>query len=204
MSSSRNKLLTIIRELALERGEFTLASGQKSDYYLDMRRVSMNERGLEVLADAVDETIDDLYDLEGEPSFNAVGGMATGVVPLVAALIFEYLPVQGFYCRQEKKEHGTQQKLEGLPKDYDYPSMRAIVLEDVTTTGQSALDVCDEVQRLGGSVVSIISVIDRDAGAAELFKLRDIPYHYLYSKYEVLAQPATTIPPRKGAEDDSE
>ena len=127
--------MDLIREHALKFGDFTLASGKKASYYLDCRKLTLDSEGANVIAAGILDAIgDDLPD--------AVGGMAIGADPITAAVITcdwqQNKPLKGFIVRKEAKAHGTGQQVEGPVES----GQRAIMVEDVITTGGSSLKAC--------------------------------------------------------------
>lgn len=163
-----------MRELALEvkpEGEFfTLKSGKQSPYYLDCRNLHLTPKGLHAVVMALHAK---LMGME----FDAVGGPSIGADPIIGGLVFiaGMMPrakYKGFLVRSAGKDHGKGGRIVGPLKQGD----RCVVIEDVTTTGGSALDACDEVEAFGAKVVHVFSVIDRLAGGAEAFAARNIPF----------------------------
>jgi orotate phosphoribosyltransferase len=158
-----------IKRLAYEEGEFTLRSGVKSTYYIDLRKACLDYYVAHLLADALYAEVAPFYP-------DAVGGMAVGAVPLVAYVVSEYgnrdIPIQGFYVREAAKAYATLRTLEGnLTNDH-----KVVVLEDVTTTGESALKVVLAVRKVGAEVVGVVTVVDRLQGAVECFKRAGVPF----------------------------
>lgn len=163
-----------MRELALEikpEGEFfTLKSGEKSSYYLDCRNLHLTPKGLHAVVMALHGK---LMGME----FDAIGGPSLGADPIIGGLMFVagMMPrakYRGFLVRSAGKEHGKSGRIVGPLKQGD----RCVVVEDVTTTGGSALDACDEVEAFGAKVVHVFSVVDRLRGGAEAFAARGIPF----------------------------
>ena len=110
MSYDRNALLELIRSEALQRGEFTLASGKKASYYLDCRNITLHPQGANVIAAGMLDVIPSLGDLP-----DAVGGMAIGADPITASIVTlagqRGLPLKGFMVRKEPKGHGTGKRI---------------------------------------------------------------------------------------------
>lgn len=170
----KQDLHTLIDNIALKRGEFTLSSGKKSNYYLDLRMVTCNRAGATLIGDAVREICQD-------SAAHAVGGLETGAIPIVMATILsrcgwgEHL--DGFWVRKEQRQHGTAKRIEGNLK----AGARVVIVEDVTTTGDSALSAVEAVREFGCKVVCVVSVVDRLQGAAEKFAARDIRFQSLFT-----------------------
>ncbi|MBN1854304.1 MAG: orotate phosphoribosyltransferase [Pirellulales bacterium] len=158
-------LATLIRQEALKTGQFTLASGKKSHYYLDCRKVTLNSLGACLIAEGMlDLLADNLPDL--------VGGMAIGADPITGALItlagLRGKRLRGIMIRKESKKHGTGQFVEG---PY-VPGERVVLVEDVVTTGGSALLAIDRCQAVGLTVDCVLAVVDRLEGGREAFAER--------------------------------
>ncbi len=147
---------------ALLKGDVTLASGKKSSFYFDCRMVTLDQEGAHLAAKAMLEEIRKL-------SANAVGGMSIGADPLVSTIgniaHVEGLPLKLFYVRKEAKKHGRRKLIEGPGlADTD----RAVIVEDVTTTGGSALKALSAVRReFGAEVLAVVTLVDRQEGAAD-------------------------------------
>ena len=156
---NREELIELIKQEALKFGEFVLASGKTAKFYLDCRKVTLHPQGANLIAAGI-------LDLIGKDLPDAVGGMAIGADPITASVITlagqRELPIKGFIVRKEAKEHGTGQAVEGPVNQGD----RVIIVEDVITTGGSALKAIDRCEESGLKVVGAIGIIDRLAGGA--------------------------------------
>ena len=142
VSVADRRLRDIIRERSLlTAGSFTLASGRASSLFFDMKPAMLDPEGANLIADAVLDRLD-------EPELDAVGGLVMGAVPIVAVVCaksFERRLLGRFFVRKEVKDHGTAKLIEGnLPR-----GARAVVLEDVTTTGGSASRAVEAVRSAG-------------------------------------------------------
>lgn len=169
MEYQRDKLIELVKEKALKFGDFTLASGAKASFYLDCRKLTLSSAGAyQVAAGVLSEIGSDLPD--------AVGGMAIGADPITGAVItaaaFEGLELKGFIVRKDAKEHGTKQMVEGPVE----PGDRAIIVEDVVTSGGSSIKAIERCQEFGLKVERVISIVDRLAGGPEAFEKAGIPY----------------------------
>src|SRR5688572_2014840 len=158
----RTRLLEIVREKALRRGTFTLASGKTSDYYLDCRLVTLDPEGLFLMSRLI---LEDLKD----SSVEAVGGLTLGADPIAAGVAaishLEGRPVRAFLVRKEMKSHGTQKRIEGAPLE----GARVAIVEDVMTTGGSAKEAIVQAEAAGAKVERVYCLVDRlEGGAAEL------------------------------------
>jgi orotate phosphoribosyltransferase len=167
------KLAQLLERRSLRRGQFVLASGKTSSYYIDGKLTSMDAEGATLIADAI------LKEIEGL-GVDSVGGMDMGATPIVGAVACRSFlngkPLPTFVARKEVKGHGTKKAIEGpIPPA---PCNVAIV-DDVVTTGDSILKAIDAAEAHGAKVVLAISVLDRNAGATEALEKRGIPYRAL-------------------------
>lgn len=163
------ELVDVIKEFGVvhaPRGqEFTLASGATSKFYVDFSRVMMVPMGVIAVTQALMHHIDRTYDI--------IGGPSSGADPIIGALLTRTkFEVRGFTIRKEPKGRGpgAGDMFEGYIK----PGLRAVVIEDVTTSGGSVMKAIKEVEKQGASVVRVISLLDRQAGADKLLK----DYHF--------------------------
>ena len=176
----RNQLYMLLRERAFRRGRVVLASGKESDYYFDMKPAMLDPDGAALMAELI------LQELQGF-TVDAVGGLEMGAVPLIAPVAMKspafgrYLP--GFFVRKAVKDHGTQKRVDGN----DITGKSVVILEDVTTTGGSAMDAVKAVEEAGAKVALVISILDRGEGAAELYEKAGIPFKSLFKAEEFLA-----------------
>lgn len=178
----RRRLLDVLIEQSLRFGTFTLASGATSDYYIDGKHTTLHPEGLNCLSHLLLDRIDAL----AEP-LDALGGVTLGGDPIVgamAALSFERgKPRRAFIIRKAQKEHGTGKLIEGIELT---GSMRVAIIEDVVSTGGSALRAAESVRATGAKVTHAFAVVDRDMGAEAAFKDAGIEYQALFSKEELL------------------
>jgi orotate phosphoribosyltransferase len=181
IAAHREELRRLIVELCVERREVTLSSGKKSDFYLDLRRLLMRPRGLRLAGEMT------LGTLMRGPWVDAVGGMAVGAVPLVAAVLsaaahHDPAPkLVGFFVRKEAKKHGLGNRLEGA----FVPGQTVALVEDTTTTGGSTLDALDAVTEAGGKVARVLCLVDRGEGAAEAFAARGVKLEPLFTRKDL-------------------
>jgi orotate phosphoribosyltransferase len=178
----RNKAFEIIKERSFSRGRFVLASGRESNYYLDMKPSMFHPEGVELLSRLV------LKKLEGI-KVHYIGGLEVGAVPLLSpiAMISESTGrgIPGFFVRKTVKDHGTKKRIEGV-EDGDLKGMSVVILDDVTTTGESAMTAVKAVQDAGGKVELVLSIVDREEGATEYFEKHGIPFKSLFRGSELL------------------
>jgi orotate phosphoribosyltransferase len=159
---SRNQLFDLLLSRSFKKGNFILASGQSSDFYLDIRMTSVSPLGVGLIGEVFYE---EMIDLE----FDAIGGLQVGAVPLITAAVRTChdrgKSVEGFWVRDTQKAHGTGKKIEGALR----PNARVIIVEDVCTTGQSTLKAVEAVREIGCQVLRVVALVDRQQGAGELF-----------------------------------
>jgi orotate phosphoribosyltransferase len=176
----RNRLFELLKTRSFRRGRVVLASGRESDYYFDTKPTMLHPEGAALLAELI------LHELQGVEA-DCVGGLEMGAVPLIAPVAMRSLdlgrPLPGFFVRKAAKDHGTKQRIEGL----DVQGRTAIILEDVTTTGGSAMQAVEVVNAAGGKVALVLSILDRGEGAAELYAAAGVPFKSLFRAEEFLA-----------------
>lgn len=179
----RDRLVQIIRARSVETGRtFTLASGRTSDFYCNLKPTMLDPEGAYLLgAMIVDAVRNDRPDL--------IGGLELGAVPLAtaAAAISHAMgvPVRAFVVRKETKGHGTKSLVEGLMRGDTLKGRRVVILEDVTTTGGSSLKAIEAVRAEGAEVIKVLTMVDRQEGAAEAFAKAGIPFAALVTAAEL-------------------
>lgn len=179
-STLRQALLTLFCQGAYQEGNFTLSSGQSSSYYINGKLVTLHPQG----AIAVGRLL--LPQIRAEAI--AVAGLTLGADPMVSATsvvaAYEGRELTGILIRKEAKGHGTQAYLEGpsLPEGSE-----VAVLEDVVTTGQSALKAVQRLRGAGYRVTQILALVDRNQGGAELYESEGLQFWSLFSLAEVQA-----------------
>ena len=186
---AHDRLLTLLAERSARRGHFILASGRESTLYIDARLTTMSSDGLALIGpmalDALDRAAWDI---------SAVGGLTLGADPVSYAIAYASAstsrPLRAFTVRKEAKAHGTGRLIEGPFKVGD----RVAVVEDVITTGGSALRAVDAIRAAGGIVVGVIALVDREEGGREAILAREVPVLCLTSAHAILARlPATPV-----------
>ncbi len=179
MPDDRERLLVLIRELAVVPGRVTLASGREADWYLDLRRVTLHARAAPLVGRL-------MLDLASGWDFEAVGGLTMGADPVAGAMLHaaaaEGRDLDAFVVRKEGKSHGLQRRIEGP----DVAGRRVLVVEDTSTTGGSALTAAEAVVEAGGTVVAVATLADRATGAAERFAEAGYPYRFVYGLEELV------------------
>jgi orotate phosphoribosyltransferase len=168
----RQKLIGLFRERALKFGDFTLASGKKSTYYLDGKQISLHSIGLRLVSHG-------LLDLLSDVPFSAIGGMTIGADPIVGGALVAAAELgrslDGFLVRKEPKGHGTQRCIEGPV----VPGSKVVIIDDVVTTGGSALQAVERIVEFGCEVVCVVGIIDRKEGGAANFAQKGLPFRSL-------------------------
>ena len=177
----RQTLLDLILDVSFERKEVTLASGRKSNFYLDLRQTLMRPQGVKLAGELA------LDALLAGPPVAAVGGMAVGAVPFVSAVLAaaasdeRATDLLGFFVRKEKKKHGLGRQLEGGFQ----PGQTVALVEDTTTTGGSTLEALDIVEAAGGKVARVLCLVDRGEGAAEAFAERGVTLEAIFGREDL-------------------
>lgn len=174
----REFLLNLLLQLAYREGEFVLSSGKKSSYYINGKEVTLNAEG----ALAIGRLILPLL----PPQTEAVAGLTLGADPIVSAVsvvsAYESRPIPALIIRKEAKGHGTKAYIEG-------PTLAAgafvVVLEDVVTTGKSALQAVERLKDAGYVVEQIIALVDREQGGGELYESLGLKFQALFSIREL-------------------
>lgn len=182
-SASRARLADIIHTRSFGRGEITLASGRKSDFYFNLKPTMLDPEGAALLAELSFEALKD-------DRLDYIGGLEMGAVPLAGALAqiswIKGHPIAAFFVRKKPKEHGARLSVEGLTKTESLKGKRVVIVEDVTTTGGSAVKAVDAVRDAGGEVVLAFTMVDREEGANETFAQAGVPFRSLYTAAEFL------------------
>jgi orotate phosphoribosyltransferase len=163
----RARLIELIKLRSFQEGpEFKLASGKMSTFYFNMKPTMLDSEGAYLVASLI---LDQLEGIE----VDLIGGLEMGAVPIassVAAIAYtQGRELPAFFVRKQAKEHGTQSLVEGLAKGDSMAGKKVVVVEDVTTTGGSALKAADALRAAGAEIVRIITIVDRLDGAAETF-----------------------------------
>ncbi len=161
----RQALQELIREQALQFGDFTLASGKQASFYLDCRKVTLDARGAQLIAAG-------MLDVLSENLPTLIGGMAIGADPITGAILtlagMQKLPMRGIIVRKEAKAHGTGKFVEGPYREGE----TVVIVEDVVTTGGSSLLAIERCESVGLKVERVLAIIDRLEGGREAFAER--------------------------------
>ncbi|MEH2046250.1 orotate phosphoribosyltransferase [Nostoc sp.] len=178
LTTLRHKLLDLFCQLAYQEGDFLLSSGLRSSYYVNKTQVTLHPQG----ALAVGRLVFPLLPVDTQ----AVGGLTMGADPIVTAVsivsVYENRPIPALIIRKEAKGYGTRAYIEGpsLPE-----GAKVVVLEDVVTTGQSALKAVERLKDAGYTVNQVISLVDREQGGGELYQSAGLKFETLFSIQEV-------------------
>lgn len=173
-----SRLLELLTQLSYEEREVTLASGQKSNFYIDCKQTVLGAEGHFLVGTLVNRLLADKL-----PDVEAVGGLTMGADPIASAVsTMSFVmgrPIRGFYVRKEAKGHGTGQWIEG-GKGLR-PGMKVAIVEDVVTTGGSALKAVQRAREFGLDVTAIIGLVDREEGGREVLE-QEAPLFTLFAK----------------------
>ena len=183
MADSRARLADIIFKRSFGRGEITLASGRKSNFYFNLKPTMLDPEGAALLAELT------LDALAGE-RIDYVGGLEMGAVPIAGAIaqlsFIRGKPIAAFFVRKKPKEHGAKLSVEGLAPGESLKGKRVVVVEDVTTTGGSAMKAVEVVRDAGGEIAMVFTMVDREEGAGDTFKAASLPFRSLFRAAEFL------------------
>lgn len=188
--TTRERLRQLIEALAVVRGKVTLSSGKEADYYIDLRRITLQHEAAPLVAH---EMLKNLAEhglvprnsgLRGR-TFDAVGGLTMGADPIATALLHAARDFGGtldaFVVRKAAKVHGMQRRIEGP----DVAGRRVVVVEDTTTSGDSPIAAIEAVRAERGQVLAVATIVDRDTGAREKIEALGVPYYPLYTASEL-------------------
>ena len=160
--TDNERLIKLLADRSTERGQFTLASGRKSEYYIDARLTTMSPEGLSLIGRLGLST---LY--QAGWNVNSVGGLTLGADPISYAISYASAespsPLRAFTVRKEPKTHGTGKTIEGPFR----PTDRVAVIEDVITTGGSALRAIEAIRAAHGTIVGVLALVDREEGGSK-------------------------------------
>lgn len=176
--SDKQELIEHIKRLAIVHQRVTLSSGREADYYIDMRRVTLDGAAAPVVGRVMRELVADL-------DFDAVGGLTLGADPVATSMLHAAAAAGGrldaFVVRKAGKAHGLQRRIEGA----ELAGRRVLVVEDTSTTGGSALTAVEAVREAGAEVVAVACVVDRDTDAADAIALAGLEYRYAIGAAEL-------------------
>ena len=181
MSPDRERLVALLLERSFRVGDFVLSSGARSRFYIDCRTTTTHAEGQAVVGRLGLAAV-----REAGLRPDAIGGLTMGADPLAYAIAHASWiagdPVNAFTVRKEPKAHGTGKRVEGCFA----AGMRVVVMEDVVTTGGSALRAIEAVEAEGGEVIAVLSLVDREEGGREAIETRGYPVHAIVGVGELL------------------
>jgi orotate phosphoribosyltransferase len=171
--TARDQLLAQIRDKAIVRGRVTLASGHEADYYVDLRRITLDGSAAPMVGEVLLALTDDL-------AYDAVGGLTLGADPVAAAMLHVAATrgrlLDAFVVRKSEKQHGMQRRIEGPP----VAGRRVLAVEDTATTGDSVLTAVEALRDAGADVVGVAVLVDRDTGAREKVEAQGLRYRFAF------------------------
>ena len=177
-NSARDRLLQLVKDKAIVHQKVTLSSGKEADYYVDLRRITLDGEASPLVGQV-------LRDLTAELEFDAGGGLTMGADPVATAMMHHAASQGGrldsFVVRKAEKAHGLQRRIEGP----DVTGRRVLVVEDTSTTGGSALTAVEACREAGAEVVGVAVIADRSTGAKEKVEETGVPYLFAYGLDEL-------------------
>ena len=177
--TERDRLRQMLLDRSMRFGEFVLSSGATSNYYIDVRKTSLHPEGLRMIAKM-------FYEILLPDKVTAVGGLTLGADPLVAGLMLysaeQAHPIEGFLVRRSTKDHGLRGQVEGNLAGH----RRVAILDDVITSGESAMIASEAAESYKAQIVRVLAVVDRGQGAVQVFQQRGIPFSSLFTIGELL------------------
>jgi orotate phosphoribosyltransferase len=178
IAADRARLLEIVKAKAIVHGRVTLSSGREADYYVDLRRITLDGEAAPLVGRV-------MRDLTRDLAFDAVGGLTLGADPVATSMLHAAAAagarLDAFVVRKAGKAHGLQQRIEG-------PSIagrRVLVVEDTSTTGASPLEAANAAREAGATVVAVATIADRATGAAGVFAEAGLEYRFVYGLAEL-------------------
>ena len=176
--SDREALIQAIKNLAIVWGRVTLASGREADYYVDMRRVTLDGAAAPLVGRV-------MRSLTADWEYEAVGGLTLGADPIATAMLHcaaaDGNRLDAFVVRKEAKTHGLQRQIEGP----DIAGRRVLVVEDTSTTGGSVLQAVEAVRKAGAIPVGVAVVVDRATGAKEEIERVGLEYRFAVGLHDL-------------------
>jgi len=177
--AQRDQLRQMLLSRSMRFGEFVLSSGATSNYYIDVRKTSLHPDGLKLISEL-------FYEVLKADNVTAVGGLTLGADPLVAGVMLHAAragrPIEGFLVRRTTKDHGLRGQVEGNLAGHK----RVAILDDVITSGESALIAAEAAESYRAEIVRVLAVVDREQGASQIFQQRGYPFTPLFSIGELL------------------
>jgi orotate phosphoribosyltransferase len=180
--TEHSTLIALLAERSAKRGQFTLASGKQSTFYIDARLTTMSPEGLSIIGPLALSVL-------GESNWrvDAIGGLTLGADPISYAISYASArsnrPLRAFTVRKEAKDHGTGRLLEGPFRRGD----RVAVIDDVITTGGSALRAIDDVRAADGIVAGVLALVDREEGGRQAIEEAGVPVVALVTAGQIIS-----------------
>jgi orotate phosphoribosyltransferase len=179
--TDQSALIALLAKRSAKRGQFTLASGKQSTFYIDARLTTMSPEGLSLIGPIALAALQ-----QSNWKVDAVGGLTLGADPISYAISYASSdsdrPLRAFTVRKEAKSHGTGKLLEGPFRQGD----RVAVIEDVITTGRSALQAIDAVRTAHGTIVGVLALVDREEGGRQAIEKAGFPVLALATATQIL------------------
>ena len=171
--SDRDLLLAQVRDKAVVHGRVTLSSGKEADYYVDLRRVTLDAEAAPLVGRV-------MLDLTRDWQYDAVGGLTLGADPVATAMLHaaaaQGRKLDAFVVRKAEKAHGLQRRIEGQ----DVAGRRVLAVEDTSTTGGSVLTAVEALRAAGAAVVGVAVIVDRSTGARQRVEEAGCDYRFAY------------------------
>jgi orotate phosphoribosyltransferase len=175
------RLLKLLKSLSYEEGDFLLASGKRSTFYIDCKETTLNPEGMYLVGHLMYQRVLRISDIEA--NIEAIGGVSIGGDPLVCStVIASYAlrsPIPGFFIRKEPKGHGKNLWIEGAKNLRK--GMNVLILEDVVTTGGSTLKAIEKTQQAGLIVKGVIALLDRLEGGREAIEAQGLSFTSIFT-----------------------
>jgi len=178
VDDKKKRLKEILLQKAIKFGDFTLASGQKSTYYINCKMATLDSEGLYLIADLMLDKLDGV-------DCDAIGGLTLGADPIIGAMTAlahkRGRKLLGFIVRKDTKDHGTRSLVEGPLAE----GMKVAIVEDVATTGGSASKAIDAARAFNCEIKKILVIVDRRQGAEDKFRRMNIELDPIFRKEEL-------------------
>jgi orotate phosphoribosyltransferase len=171
--SDRDALLAQVQDKAVVHGKVTLSSGKEADYYVDLRRITLDAQAAPLVGRV-------MLELTADWEYDAVGGLTLGADPVAAAMLHAAAAqgheLDAFVVRKAEKTHGLQRRIEGP----DVRGRRVLAVEDTSTTGASVLTAVQALREAGAEVVGVAVIVDRSTGAQEKVEAEGCDYRFAF------------------------
>ena len=179
----KKRLIELIREKAYEKKSVILASGRKSDFYIDTRQVTLHPEGAHLTGKLIYQLIQSF-----DKIVEGVGGLTMGADPIATAVsLISYLEGKGipaFIVRKEAKKHGLGLWIEGKKNLKD--GANVVIVEDVITSGGSSIKACERALSEGLNVLAVITLVDREEGGREAVEAKGISFYAVVKKSDIV------------------